>query len=1043
MTSKDNLNYSKNDRKKCSIDPCNFNRTLFVDSKYGNDSTGEREDPNRPYRNLYFALSRAVEGDIIYVRPGDYDEDGLILKNKVNWYFESGAIVRNATSTSTFIISSSIKSYILGYGTFFSAKHIVHHINGIAKLVIRGEYFSNSECSMFDFSAFECRKSKVDIKGTKFEGPIIFRINSDIKIIFNFDQIETCDSIIDVSDDSCGKLIMNGNSIIRNTKDKHSNGFYFKSGEFNADITVQEYISRSCGCGYAIAIKINKLAKKSIKLNFNFQTFDCIGGAVSSFAKTLTFPPSQAEQLLVPEITFIINQLTVVYDESCEITTAPFLFFTSIQLFSFNVFTANIRKAYSVFDIGYSVGDIKGQVANITFSDCYKYCHYFVHSPFAAIINFYIDILNIIDGGLSSTIEGQITFEGVLLHNLQTKRPSTPIYSEKGLVRINILTISIEYPPKCSINTVEIKSGGEIYINFQVMNVSVENVTQNQGDIFHIDGSLYINGDNLNTTNARYAVFLCKGDLYVNLQCQRCIDCGGYSLNDKSVIDILELNLNTHKYNGNSAFFLNNYKSNVTITISEFNYNVPNIDAFVGCDGNLNVSIQQINVSGGGDGFFIGPSCDFIASILDFVISNTQNKNPTSAFYLENEAVINCKNLDCKDEVNGLTIKGTDGGFTGSIENFFVTKGSAVIYLAGKNVYLNFQQMTKKPSSLIGASNLFTINGSGSCLINGQQIVVNDTDTPFIIGDIISSGNGIALIKVEQVLLNNIKKISTINDYLGELNITELNVRNGTLINGIEIKNTNDFLIRGQIHIIEKSVSGNPIYIISSIGSTSPTNLNVEVDYISNIGRVIHFDSKGKLDVKVFKMFKVNPSMGGPNNVPVISLQNDCEVTLQGHTLISDSATVNAIEVKGNVELMSNWNYINVAGPSIFINSTSPVWHVCERAYSNAVGPVVLITCPGTTAAVPTIGGYMSTGDDPNSDIGYVNVVEVTNTTNQYPALRILGSMLVANKNSGFSIYNHPSNSQLSLSVQPSSSNKGANNCGGAVALITVNAAIS
>ena len=47
-------------------------KMLFVDSVYGNDSTGARERPDKPFLTVAAALSAAQSGDQVFIRPGTY-----------------------------------------------------------------------------------------------------------------------------------------------------------------------------------------------------------------------------------------------------------------------------------------------------------------------------------------------------------------------------------------------------------------------------------------------------------------------------------------------------------------------------------------------------------------------------------------------------------------------------------------------------------------------------------------------------------------------------------------------------------------------------------------------------------------------------------------------------------------------------------------------------------------------------------------------------------------------------------------------------------
>jgi hypothetical protein len=67
-------------------------KNLYVDSVNGNNSTGLRGDITKPFLTLAAAKAAAVSGDLITVYPGTYNEKNL-LKDGVNWHFESGAIV--------------------------------------------------------------------------------------------------------------------------------------------------------------------------------------------------------------------------------------------------------------------------------------------------------------------------------------------------------------------------------------------------------------------------------------------------------------------------------------------------------------------------------------------------------------------------------------------------------------------------------------------------------------------------------------------------------------------------------------------------------------------------------------------------------------------------------------------------------------------------------------------------------------------------------------------------------------------------------------
>lgn len=75
--------------------------SLTVDATNGSDAGGQRG--GKSYKTLTAAKNAAQSGDTIIVYPGTYNENNL-LKNGVNWYFHSGALV---SYTNTLIASGS------------------------------------------------------------------------------------------------------------------------------------------------------------------------------------------------------------------------------------------------------------------------------------------------------------------------------------------------------------------------------------------------------------------------------------------------------------------------------------------------------------------------------------------------------------------------------------------------------------------------------------------------------------------------------------------------------------------------------------------------------------------------------------------------------------------------------------------------------------------------------------------------------------------------------------------------------------------------
>lgn len=101
--------------------------SLYVDIA-GNNSTGQRLRPNKPFLTISNAFKSSRAGDTIYVRPGTYNDAGLIRSN-VNFYFEPGAKINYTSGLNVPIFGDTLDplavstgiattNRIMGYGEF-------------------------------------------------------------------------------------------------------------------------------------------------------------------------------------------------------------------------------------------------------------------------------------------------------------------------------------------------------------------------------------------------------------------------------------------------------------------------------------------------------------------------------------------------------------------------------------------------------------------------------------------------------------------------------------------------------------------------------------------------------------------------------------------------------------------------------------------------------------------------------------------------------------------------------------------------------------
>lgn len=60
-----------------------WGNTVIVDAVYGNDATGQRARFDKPFKTIQAALAAALAGDIVYIRPGTYNENPLTIPTGV------------------------------------------------------------------------------------------------------------------------------------------------------------------------------------------------------------------------------------------------------------------------------------------------------------------------------------------------------------------------------------------------------------------------------------------------------------------------------------------------------------------------------------------------------------------------------------------------------------------------------------------------------------------------------------------------------------------------------------------------------------------------------------------------------------------------------------------------------------------------------------------------------------------------------------------------------------------------------------------------
>lgn len=131
--------------------------TIWVDAVSGSDATGERGKMAKPVLTLSKAKQLANAGDLIFVRPGTYNENDL-AKNNVSWYFQPGAKVYYTSggdsTVAVFDITTNETCNVFGDGEFYnmhgsSNSRYVLYVRSGSKCVFRGKSIQSARSAIY------------------------------------------------------------------------------------------------------------------------------------------------------------------------------------------------------------------------------------------------------------------------------------------------------------------------------------------------------------------------------------------------------------------------------------------------------------------------------------------------------------------------------------------------------------------------------------------------------------------------------------------------------------------------------------------------------------------------------------------------------------------------------------------------------------------------------------------------------------------------------------------------------------------------------
>ena len=544
-----------------------INDTLFVDAQFGNNATAVREDLTKPYLTLAAALANTLPGDTIYVHPGTYFEQNLVLKD-VDWYFEVGAVI-NGTGGSIFLDSASaITSNILGYGQFITDTSILSLTNA-SNVTFKGENFTSTGGTMFTLDSVI--NANLKLQGTTFDsGNEIMNVRGTSTVTMEAMIIQSTSLLLRIESTALGSVVLDADRI----SGGHSTlGLVLaESNDFKLNVDCISFLPTTA-TGHSINVVVASATVEEGPLyQFNFMKVNAAGGLLRLEGDSTASPDN-----------LFVQPLVVIDAERIDIISAgPVGFsvrygFTNINVESMNVDMALVVP--SVFDFG------PGSIVSIQCDDAISFLP---GSPSVTLINC-IGNANVNYAAsrtiCSSTFLTAITFNSI--------------------ITIDCDFIFLFLPA----GTPAFSYHGSLYCSFQAMEIStlgpvggplIEQISGNSSWFFSTVNS-----------NAQDSILFQIQDGEFNIQGIR------ISLGDSNSL-MIDTTVGPIGHN-----------TNLILKIGDIFCNNGSDFATFGGDGNILVDIGRIQVGGDGNGMSLADNCNLtgtistLASIEGYAISST------------------------------------------------------------------------------------------------------------------------------------------------------------------------------------------------------------------------------------------------------------------------------------------------------------------------------------------------------------------------------------------------------------------------------------
>lgn len=239
--------------------PFRINLTYFVDQRYGDDATGEQDNPLKPYKTIGAPSAIAIPNSIVYVHPGDYQNEQIQLRQDVAWYFEEGAKLFNVS------FFGGTRSAIVGHAIFNNDIPVLDYF-GTGDIMFEADAINYGTP---DHAFLIHGSGMVSIKLTNMLGNAIRAYDSQVNIIY-VGVYQNGANLFRLDDTSSGHLLVK----VADSVNSNNSMLVFSN---NIDITYEGQ-SAICQGPYFIDIQDNPTAIASaINMNMTLDRLECFG----------------------------------------------------------------------------------------------------------------------------------------------------------------------------------------------------------------------------------------------------------------------------------------------------------------------------------------------------------------------------------------------------------------------------------------------------------------------------------------------------------------------------------------------------------------------------------------------------------------------------------------------------------------------------------------------------------------------------------------------------------------------------------------------